>query len=257
MVTVSRDSLIQQLLDLGVNPGGVLLVHTSFGKIRPVEGGPLGLIAALRSALGSDGTVVMPSMTSDNDHPFDPKTTPCPNMGVVADTFWRGPEVLRSDSPHAFAAVGPLANPITAPYAIDPPHGLDSPVGRVYEFNGQVLLLGVGHDDNTTVHLAENLAQVRYRRDKYVTIMQDGKPARLAYREIDHCCQNFALVDGWLEEKQLQRRGRVGNGTARLAESRDVVAVVSEHLRANPMVFLHPRGVDEECDDAWQSLTTT
>ena len=29
----------------------------------------------------------MPSMTEDNDHPFDPKTTPCIGMGIVSDMF--------------------------------------------------------------------------------------------------------------------------------------------------------------------------
>ena len=155
---ISRSQLSKQLRDLGVEPGSVLLVHTSFSKIRPVEDGPQGLIAALRLALGPEGTLVMPSMTEDDDHPFDPKTTPCIGMGIVPDMFWRFRGVLRSDNPSAFAAVGKQATRITAPHPIDPPHGLDSPVGRVYELDGQVLLLGVGHDANTTIHLAESLA---------------------------------------------------------------------------------------------------
>ena len=117
----------------------------------------------------------MPSMTEDDDHPFDPKTTPCIGMGIVPDIFWRLPGVLRSDNPSAFAAVGKQATRITAPHPIDPPHGLDSPVGRVYELDGQVLLLGVGHDANTTIHLAESLAGVRYRRKKYFTVVKEGK----------------------------------------------------------------------------------
>jgi aminoglycoside 3-N-acetyltransferase len=128
-------------------------------------------------------------------------------------------------------------------------------VGRVYEFDGQVLLLGVGHDANTTVHLAECLAEVRYRRDKYVTLLENGIPVRFEYQEIDHCCQHFNRVDDWLEAQKRQRRGLVGHGRARLARSRDVVAVVREQLRANETVFLHPKGVDEECDEAWESLT--
>ncbi len=252
--TVPRDELVRQLLDLGVAPGGVLLAHTSFSKVRPVEDGPMGLIAALVEALGPPGTLVMPSMTDDDDHPFDPHTTPCMGLGVVADTFWRKPHVLRSDSPHAFAALGPQATYITAPHPIDRPHGLDSPVGRVYELDGQVLLLGVGHDDNTTIHLAEALAGVRYRRRKYATVLENGKPARLDYDEIDHCCQNFTLVDRWLDARGLQRRGKVGHATARLARSRDIIEVTSEQLRVNETVFLHPQGVDEECDEARESL---
>ena len=246
--------LVRQLLELGVKPGTVLLVHTAFSKVGPVEGGPSGLIAALREVLGPDGTLVMPSMSSDDDDPFDPRTTPCPDMGVVAETFWRSPGVLRSDSPHAFAAIGLHAENITAPHPIDVPHGLNSPVGRAYELDAQVLLLGVGHDANTTIHLAESLAGVRYRREKYVTILEHGRPIRFDYREIDHCCQRFALVDGWLDHKGLQRRGRVGHGEARLARSRDIVKVATEHLRAEETVFLHPMGVDEECDEARRSL---
>jgi aminoglycoside N3'-acetyltransferase len=254
MNTVYTETLLRDLLELGVTPGGILLVHTSFSRLKPVEGGPEGLIRALRAALGAEGTLVMPSMSYDADHPFDKRTSPCPEMGVVADTFWRLPDVMRSDNNHAFAAAGPRAEAILAPHPIELPHGLDSPVGRVYELDGQILLLGVGHDSNTTVHLAENLAGVRYRRDKYVTLLRDGRPVRFEYREIDHCCQNFALVDGWLDERGLQRHGRVGHAEARLMRARDVVLVVTEQLGRNETIFLHPEGFDEECDDARASL---
>jgi aminoglycoside 3-N-acetyltransferase len=254
MNTIRVETLARELLQLGVRPGGILLVHTSFSNVKPVEGGPEGLIRALRTSLGAQGTLVMPSMSYDDDHPFEKTFSSCPEMGVVADTFWRLPGVMRSDNNHAFAAVGPLAEKILAPHPIEPPHGLDSPVGRVYELDGQVLLLGVGHDSNTTIHLAESLAGVRYRRDKYITLLRDGRPVRFEYREIDHCCQNFALVDSWLDEQNLQQRGRVGYAEARLVRSRAVVSVVTEQLARNETIFLHPEGFDEECDDARASL---
>jgi aminoglycoside 3-N-acetyltransferase len=251
---ISRDALIQQLLELGVEPGGVLLIHTSFSKVQPVEDGSIGLISALRSALGEDGTLVMPSMSYDDDHPFDKRQSRCKEMGVVADTFWRLPGVLRSDNNHAFAAVGPLAEKITAPHPLDIPHGIDSPVGRVFELNGQVLLLGVDHTSNTTIHLGENQAGVRYRRDKHVTVLKDGMASRLEYREIDHCCQNFSFLDDWLDEKGLQKHGKVGNAEARLIRSYEIVDVVTRYQKENETTFLHPQGVDEECDDARASL---
>lgn len=254
MEIIGRETLTHELVELGVQPDGVLLVHTAFSNIKPVDGGPVGLISALRLALGAGGTLVMPSMSYDDDQPFDKTTSPCPEMGIVADTFWRLPGVLRSDNHHAFAAIGPLAEEIISAHPVDRPHGLDSPVGRVYNLDGQVLLLGVGQDSNTTIHLAENLAGVRYRRNKYITVLKNGLPARLDYLEIDHCCQNFALVDGWLDETQLQKRGNVGHAEAHLIRSRDIVSVVTEHLRSNETVFLHPKGFDEECDDAWVSL---
>ena len=254
MEPISKETLIQQLHSLGVQPGGVLLVHTAFSKVKPVEDGPIGLLSALCAALGPNGTLVMPSMSYDDDHVYDRTTSPCPEMGIVANTFWRLPGVLRSDNNHAFAAVGPWAEKITAPQPIDHPHGLDSPVGRVYELDGQVLLLGVGQDSNTTIHLAENLANVRYRRAKYITVLRDGVPTRFDYQEIDHCCQNFALVDGWLNERHLQKYGVVGYAEARLMRSRAIVSIVTERLKVNETTFLHPTGFDKECDDARSSL---
>ncbi|MDY6947301.1 MAG: AAC(3) family N-acetyltransferase, partial [Pseudomonadota bacterium] len=56
----SRAEVASQLRRLGVRRGGVLLVHASFRAVRPIERGPLGLIEALRDALGPEGTLVMP-----------------------------------------------------------------------------------------------------------------------------------------------------------------------------------------------------
>jgi aminoglycoside N3'-acetyltransferase len=251
---MSREVVTGQLLDLGVQSGGLLLAHTAFSGTRPVEGGPAGLIEALRAALGPAGTLVMPSMTDDDEHPFDPATTACRGMGVVADTFWRMPGVLRSDSPHAFAAAGPHAARITAPHPVDVPHGPVSPVGRVHDLDGQVLLLGVGHDANTTVHLAEHLAGVRYRRPYAATVLVEGRVTRCHYDEIDHCCERFGLMDQWLEAAGRQRRGPVGYGEARLARSRDIVRAAVSRMREEETVFLHPAGTCNECDEARSSL---
>lgn len=252
--TIGSREMTRQLLALGVQPGGVLVVHAAFSKVGPVAGGPRGLIEALLTTLGPTGTLVMPSMSDDDDHLFDPKETSCTGMGAVANTFWRMPGVVRSDSPHAFAATGPKAAEITAAHPVDVPHGPDSPIGRVYELDGQVLLLGVGHDADTTVHLAENMAGVRYRQRKRATIIRDGQPARYDYSEIDHCCQNFDLLDPWLEAQGRQRRGVVGHAEARLARSRDVVEAALARLRENETVFLHPAGVCSECDETRASL---
>ena len=225
-----------------------MLVHAAFRAVRPVEGGPLGLIQALRAALGPDGTLVMLSYTGDADTPFDPSTTPAAaDLGVVADTFWRLPGVLRSSHPEAFAAAGPLAAQIVGGPLPLPPHTPESPVGRVYDLDGQVLLLGVGHEANTTLHLAELLADVPYRVPRHCTILRDGRAVRIDYAENDHCCQRFALVDDWLRARGLQAEGRAGHAHARLARARDIVRVALEHLAEDPLVFLHPP--DAACDE--------
>ena len=63
---LSVDTVADQLRVLGVRPGQVLQVHTALSKVGPKEGGPLGLIEALRAALGDGETLVMPSMTDDH-----------------------------------------------------------------------------------------------------------------------------------------------------------------------------------------------
>ena len=254
MATVAE--LTAQLRALGVERDGVLLVHMSYRAVRPVDGGPAGVIAALRAAVGPAGTIVMPSWTEDDDSPFDPGATRAArDLGVTADLFWRQPGVLRSSHPFAFAAWGPQASRITGDPLPVPPHALASGVGRVHELDGQVLLLGVAHDADTTIHLAEVLAGVPYGVPKHITMVENGRPVRVDYRENDHCCQRFTLADEWLRESGLGREGRVGNATARLVRSRDVVRVVRERLERDPLLFLHPAEAGcSECDEARASV---
>jgi aminoglycoside 3-N-acetyltransferase len=252
---MQREAIVAQLRMLGVRPGGVLLVHTSFRAVRPVEGGPLGLIEALRAALGDEGTLVMPTMT-DGESPFDPAATPTLDMGITAELFWRQPGVFRSDHPGgSFAAAGPRASEICAPQPLSPPHGPDSPVGRVHALGGQVLLLGVGHSEDTTLHLAEALAGVPYSVSHPCVVVVDGVPQTLDIAETDHCCRRFALADGWLRAAGLQREGKVGLADARLADAGAIVGAAVEHLRREPLVFLCKPGERcEECDLARASI---
>lgn len=129
---------------------------------------------------------------------------------------------------------------------------------RVHQSDGQVLLLGIGHDANTTLHLTELLAGVPYRVPRHCTVLgEDGRPRRVDYRENDHCCRRFALADEWLRARGLQREGQVGHATARLMRSRDVVTVGREQLARDPLIFLHPAGSGcAECDEARRSVST-
>ncbi|MBX3189631.1 MAG: AAC(3) family N-acetyltransferase [Labilithrix sp.] len=238
-----------QLRALGVRAGGVLVVHTSFREVRPVEGGPSGLIGALRGAIGPSGTLVMPTMT-DGESVFDPRSTPTCDMGITAETFWRQPGVLRSTHPGgSFAAEGPLAERICAPQPLEPPHGIESPPGRAYELGAQILLLGVTHGEDTTLHVAESLACVPYRIEHPCVVAIDGAPRRVMIGETDHCCRGFRKMDAWLGDRQ--REGTVGSALAKLADARDIVAIALARLAEDPFVFLcAPSERCEECDAA-------
>lgn len=251
----SRETLAAHLRDIGVQPRGLLLVHTSFRTIGPVDGGPDAFIDALLEALGPEGTLVMPSWTDEDDEPFDPGTTDVEDhLGVVADTFWRRPGVVRGDHPFAVAALGPRAVQVAGAPFVLPPHGPGSGIDRVHDLDGWVLLAGVDHDANTTVHLGELCGGAPYRQPNHVTVLEDGEPKRIDYGENDSCCRGFNMVGDWLRERGLQREGALGGGRAMLARSRDIVATVVEELRDDTCRFLCRRGTCVECDRSWASM---
>jgi hypothetical protein len=111
METVTIGGLSQRLWFRGVSQSNPASRRCSAATTPPfnsiswssrgssIEDGPRGLIEALLTALGPAGTLVMPSMSDDDDHPFDPRETPCVGMGVVADMFWRMPAVIWEDRP--------------------------------------------------------------------------------------------------------------------------------------------------------------
>lgn len=249
---ISIPDMVAQLQMLGVRDGDMLLVHMSFRATRPVERGPTGVIEALVRAIGSEGTLVMPSWTGDNDQIFDPATTPASaDLGIVADIFWRLPSARRSPHPFAFAARGPQAERIIADPMVLPPHRHDSPVGRVLDCDGRILLLGVNHDANTTLHLAEMMAGVPYGTPHHITVAGDNGPERIDYLENNHCCERFQLADDWLKQRGLQSEGVVGHAPARLMRSRDLIDIVVPKLKRDPWVFVHPN--DSGCEECAQA----
>jgi aminoglycoside 3-N-acetyltransferase len=125
----------------------------------------------------------------------------------------------------------------------------------VHELGGQVLLLGVGHSANTTLHLDESIAGVPYAVLRPCVVDVPGVPQRIMIPETDHCCRRFELADGWLKAAGLQREGKVGNAHARWFGSRELVTLAVEQLTADPLVFLCPPGDQcPECDEARASI---
>lgn len=250
---ISTQQLIFDLQQLGVRPGSVLVVHTSLRNVGWISEGPAAVVRSLRHVLGPEGTLVMPTMT-DSETLYDPRTTPTQHMGIVAETFWRLEGVLRSDHPAgSFAAAGPLAVQITAPQPIDPPHGIDSPIGRVYENDGWILLLGVDHSANTSIHLAENMCNAPYRIMDRVLVQENGQTRPVEFAEVNHCCRNFVKVAPHLSMRGQLVVGKVGQATAQLMRSRHLVDLACELMADDAYYFLHPPGecpYDGECDEA-------
>ena len=61
----------------------------------------------------------------------------------------------------SFASCGPLAEILTKEQSLPNKFGECSPLGSLYRHRGKILLLGVDHDSNTSLHLAEARADWR------------------------------------------------------------------------------------------------
>lgn len=230
VATMRRD-----LAALGVQPGMNLLVHTALSRLGWVCGGAQAVIMALEAAIGSEGTLMMPTHTTDLSEPsfwqnppvpqdwwpiiraempaFDPDLTPCPEMGIVADTFRKQSGVLRSAHPQvSFAARGPNASYLTAGHRLEACLGEGSPLARLYELGGYVLLLGVGHGNNTSIHLAEYRADFTGKRTirTGAPIMIGDERRWIVFVDLDWDDDDFPAVgNDFAADTGLLRRGAV------------------------------------------------
>lgn len=252
---IGSADLVAQLRGIGLARGMVLLVHCAFSKVSPIEDGPDGLIDALLDVIGPEGTLVMPSLAEGDSRPFDPATTSCNKVGVVADAFWRRHGVLRSNGPLSFAAFGPDADLITQPEADCLAYGHESPAGRVLALRGNVLLLGIGHEANATIHLAESDGRVGYCIPRYASVVENGGARRRFYFEPTGCSRLYSRLDEVLDRHGMQQHGRVGNADARLVSASRVFLAACELLASDRMAFIHPEGECRKCDEARAWIT--
>ncbi|GIE81355.1 AAC(3) family N-acetyltransferase [Actinoplanes philippinensis] len=189
---LTRNALVADLSGLGVPEGGILLVHCSMRRLGWVDGGAATLLAALRAVCGPAGTLVMPAQTPNNSLTspvyraatagmtdaerlayedgmpgFDRDVTPSYGVGGLAEHLRSQPGALRSRHPQtSFAALGPAAGEVVGVHDLDCHLGERSPLGTLYRLGATVLLLGVGMDKCTALHLAE------YRLDRPVPTME-------------------------------------------------------------------------------------
>ncbi|MHB9033093.1 MAG: AAC(3) family N-acetyltransferase [Anaerolineae bacterium] len=256
-VTVSM--LVADLAALGVAPGMTLLVQSSLSALGWVCGGAQAVIQALQQLLGPSGTLVMPAHTGGLGDPaqwqnppvpeawrqtildempaFDPALTPTRWMGVIAETFRSYPGVRRSTHPAvSFAARGPLAVRITARHVLDDCLGEDSPLARLYELDARVLLLGVGHSNNTSLHLAEYRANYPGKRYEVnnAPILVNGVRRRVTLNDIELNSDDFPRLGAdFAADTGLEKSGPAGAGVARLMPQRALVDYAVRWMERN------------------------
>jgi len=237
--TVARERIEADLRALGVERGDDLVVHSSLSSLGWVEGGPDAVVDALRTVVGT-GTVAVPTFTfgEPEGEPFDPADTPS-RTGAVTETLRTRPGACRSHHPsHAVAALGPDAADVVADHPLDASLGPESPIGQVCRRGGRVLLLGVGHTANSSLHVAEALADLPFKGDtRTAWIAADGEPRRVEVSCVG-CSRGFGRFGGAAAVADLPARGTVGAAEARLFDGPPMLELARALLAADPGVLL-------------------
>lgn len=265
VIQVTGSDIQEAVRQLGVE-GTALCVHSSLRSFGRVAGGAKTIIDGL---LAEGCTVLVPSFSSyfaiappDGMRPqrngWDysvnwalPMSTQLhytpsaglidSDMGAVPAAVVSSRERARGNHPlNSFAALGTVAEELIRDQS---PLNVYSPIQKLSELDGYVVLMGVGLDRMTALHLAEqNAGRTLFRR---WSDDPEGKPMMVA---IGSCSDGFPNLDSVLAP--LERQLVVGKSLWRVFLLRDVLAVAEQAMRDDPEITRCDDLDCERCDDA-------
>jgi aminoglycoside 3-N-acetyltransferase len=232
-----RDALVQ----LGIVPGDVVFLHSSFDAFAGFTGKATDVIGTLQSVLGAAGTLLMPTLPFTStaveyvrNHPvFDVVRTPS-RMGLLSELFRRSSDVVRSVHPtHPVAAWGrDAAAMIAGHHRATTPCGNGSPFAALFERNGKILLMGADISSLTFYHMVEEAIETRlpispFTQERFVleSKQRDGsmvttdtrlfEPAVSRRRNLYRLMPELKTAGAWRER-------RVGQLSMTLLNAKDV-----------------------------------
>jgi len=236
--------LTSALCELGVRRGSVLIVHASLrdSGLRDTD-----LLHALRTALGREGTLIVPAFTPENSDtsrahraatsamtalereafrasmpPFERASTGCPTMGLFAEHVRTVPDAVRSDHPQtSFAGLGLRAVELLGGHDVRCHLGERSPLARLYEAEADVLLFRVGFEVCSAFHLAE-YRTARPARTRNYRCVVERKGNWISYEDIELDDSDFAAVGAALPRGLVAESEMAGRPVA-LVSMRDAV----------------------------------
>ncbi|WP_294375857.1 aminoglycoside N(3)-acetyltransferase [uncultured Clostridium sp.] len=252
---VLKEDLIKGFKDIGVKEGQSIMVHTSLKSLGFVCGGAQIVIEALIQCVGNEGTIMMPTQSWKNLDPeegvhweepkewwqlirdnwpaYDKDITPTNTMGQVAEMFRRWPGAKRSNHPaRSVAAFGKYADYLTKDHDLSNIFGEDSPIDRLYKLDGYVLLIGVGYDKNTSLHLADARAEYpgKHNVNESSAVMVDGKRQWVTYNTLFVDGEDFEDIGNDFEKNYKVNNIKIGNAEVRLMKQREVVDFAVEWI---------------------------
>lgn len=193
MNSISPEEITSALHAVGVRAGDVALVHSD--AIVAAQLPPMPddqrldlLLGAIESAIGAEGTLVMPAFTYSftRGEPFDVLCSPS-TVGMLTERFRTRGGVCRSPDPiFSFSAKGPQARGLCSK-PVPECFGKDSAFAALHQLNCQIICLGCSlSSGGTFAHYVEKSHGVDYRYDKTfhgITITPDRreKPSSVVY----------------------------------------------------------------------------
>ena len=246
------EQIADDLQKLGVKAGDCLKVHCSYRSLNLQNAGPQDFVYTLLTLLGDEGTLVVPSHTYSYSgiyemKPFNRETSPGLGMGIVSETLRLMPGSLRSGNPtHSVTAYGKHARMLTENKEQATAAGVGSSYEDLYKLGAKVLLIGVGNNRNTLVHYIEVASGLPYNDIPYrdfwgakVLVERDGQVIEEEVPPVYAACStNFSVLDTWLDEIGILRRGKVGQSDCMLMESTDLVPAVAARIKKDPEFLL-------------------
>jgi len=245
--------------------GHALCVHASLRSFGWVEGGAQTVVEAL---LAEGCTVLTPTFTEygvapppalrparngwDYDHfirdwqGIGKIYTPATNeidpveMSAISAAVVQRPERVRGNHPLcSFTAVGPLAHALIAEQA---PLRVNAPLTALAAMDGFVVLMGVGLEQMTLLHLAEQQAgRNLFRR------WANGPDGQTIAVETGGCSDGFGKLEPVLAS--VMQQIRVGQSLWRVFPAKRTLAIAAEAIRREPLIT-HCGQTCERCDDA-------
>ena len=254
---VTATGIAEALHALGLSSGDTVIVHSSMNSLGWVCGDAPAVVDGLMEVIGMEGTLVMPTFTTQYSDPADwenppvpkdwietirkmrppfrPRITPSRGMGTIPECFRCYPQTTRSRHPlYSLTAWGAEAEALVADHRYDHGLGDGTPLARLYDVDGLVLQLGTGYETNSSLHLAE------YRSDTWeqtvehsVPVITNGQRDHVTFEEVDWSTDGFPALGEAFERNSEFQCGKVGAAEARLLSQRSLVDFGVEWLNDN------------------------
>jgi len=232
--------------NVGLVSGDNVIVHSSFRSLGPVAGGPETVVQALLDVIGPDGNLMLPTFNYSHPAPtpyYDPRETPC-RTGIIPEMGRKWAEAVRSLHPtHSVAVIGPDAEELTKDHLKVRTMGIGSPIDKLAKRDGKILLIGVGHTTNSTIHIGEEYAGVpkapyQWGCPVVKICLPDGEIIEHQLDDSPSCSLAFGAVEYFLRDKGQIRDYLEGPVRPQLMRGQDVIDAVCEIFKCKPDILL-------------------